>query len=57
MTVLGVLKVDRRHVSDAAVQPDGIEPVDLGQGRELKIVDAAPGLLSTDAFGLVEPDD
>jgi hypothetical protein len=50
------LELDRRNVAQAAVQAHLVEPVHPVQSRELKFVDASPGSLGADEFGLVEPD-
>ena len=54
MVVLFVF--DRWDVADAAVQAAGVVPVDPEQGRQLELLDGAPGAFEVDALGLVQPD-
>ena len=58
LTVVVGLEVGRcgvgRVVGDLAVEASVVEPVDVGHGFELDVVDAAPGSLPVDQFPLVE---
>lgn len=56
LTVVGVLELGWRDVSEGAVQPVVVEPVDPVQGAELEVVDATPGSFVADAFQLMETD-
>ncbi len=56
MTVEVLLVLDRWDVSEGAVEAVLVEPVHPVQGRQLEVVDAAPGSLVADALELVEPD-
>ena len=42
-------------VGDLAVEAAVVEPVDVGHGRELDVVEASPWSLPVDEFPLVEP--
>ena len=42
---------------DLAVEPVMVEPIDVGHGGELDIVESPPRPLTVDQFPLVEPDD
>ena len=59
MTVVGGLVLGRGDVAgivgDAAVEASVVEPVDVGEGRELDVVEATPGALPVDQLPLVEP--
>jgi len=57
VTVVVLFELDRGDVSEAAVEPRLVEPVDPAQRGELEVVDASPGSFVADALGLVEPDD
>jgi len=46
--------LDRRHVVERLVDSLAIEPVDVVQCRPFDVLDAAPGSLAIDQFGLVE---
>src|SRR3954451_24661930 len=56
-TVVVVLVLDRWDVADGAVQPAVVEPVDVLQGGQFDVVEAAPGAAAADEFGLVEADE
>jgi hypothetical protein len=43
LTVVVVLELDGRDVGAVAVEPAVVEPVDVLQGREFDVVEAAPG--------------
>jgi hypothetical protein len=49
------LKLGGRDVAAGPVEPLGIPPGNPGRGRELDLVDRAPGTLSPDELGLVQP--
>jgi hypothetical protein len=55
-TVVVVLVFDRWDVAAGGVQAAVVEPVDPFQGRDLDVVEAAPGAAAADEFGLVEAD-
>jgi hypothetical protein len=58
VTVVGGLELGRRGVAvlgDLAVEPAVVEPVDIAQGGELDVVEAAPGVEPVDELPLVEP--
>ncbi len=59
LTVVVGLEGGRRGeagpVDDAAVEAAMVEPVDVAQGGELDVVQAAPGPVSVDELPLVEP--
>ena len=40
---------------DLAVETSVVEPVDVGEGRELDVIEAAPRAFRVDQFPLVEP--
>ena len=42
-------------VGDALVEPAVVEPVDVGHGGELDVLEAVPGALAVDQLPLVEP--
>ena len=42
-------------VGDLAVEASVVEPVDVGHGCELDVVEPTPGALAVDQFPLVEP--
>ena len=44
LTAIVLLGLDGCATVKGRVQPLGVEPVDLVQGREFEVVDAAPGL-------------
>jgi hypothetical protein len=54
LTVVGLFELDRRHHRDLAVKAAVVEPVDVLEGGELDIVEAAPWSLAADELGLVE---
>ena len=54
-SVVVVLKFGWWDVAKLAAQPALVEPVDVGECGELNVFGVAPGALSADDFGLVEP--
>ncbi len=55
-TVVEVLELDRRDVAAGAVQSAVVQPVDVLQGGQLDVVEAAPGAAAADQLGLVQTD-
>ena len=54
VNVVGGFVLGRGDVVEGAVEADGVEPGDPGQGGELDIVDGLPRSLLADQFGLVQ---
>jgi hypothetical protein len=52
--VVGILQFDRWDVASVLEQAGGVEPVDPFGGGVFDVVDAAPGALGSDHFGLLE---
>ena|SRR5450759_3468590 len=52
--MVGGLELGRRDVAAGPVEPLGIPPSDPGRGRELDLVDRAPGTPRADELGLVQ---
>ena len=57
LTAVVAFELGRWNVCPVAVQPAVVEPVDPFQGPDLDVVQAPPGTVSSDEFGLVEPED
>ena len=57
LTVVGGLQFCRGEVTDLAVQPAVVVPVDVGESGQLDLLEAAPGAMAADQLGLVQPDD
>lgn len=57
LLIIPCLKFRRRHLANRLEQPARAEPIHPGERRELRRVEAAPGLLSSNHLGLEEPDD
>ena len=56
LTVVGGLEFCWWEVTDLAVQPVVVEPVDVAQGGEFDLVKGAPGSEAADQLGLEQPD-
>ncbi len=56
LSVVGGLELGGWDVADLAMEPPEVEPVDVFEGRELDLVDVAPGAVTADELGLVQPD-
>lgn len=52
MTVMALLELDRRGHAEFTVQTAVVEPVDVLDRRDLKVLDAAPRSLVADQLGL-----
>ena len=57
MSVVGGFEFDLWDVAAVFVEAAVVVPVDPFSGRDLDLVDAAPGASGFDQFGLVEPVD
>ena len=55
LTVVVGFELCRRNHADLGVQPAVVEPVDVGEGRPLDVLDSLPGSSAVDELGLVEP--
>ncbi len=55
-SVVELLELDGGEIIDRAVSAFGVEPLDPARGRDLDLVDVAPGPLVVDELGLVEAD-
>ena len=54
-SVVVVLELGGRDITEFAVEAAVAEPVDPGEGLELDVFDVAPGAASADEFGLESP--
>ena len=54
LTVVDVFKLCWRDVAELAEQATVVEPVDPFEGGEFEVVEAPPGALVANQFGLVE---
>ncbi len=55
--MVGGLELGRREVAAGLVQSPGVPELDPLGGRELDLLDRAPGLAALDQLGLVQPVD
>ena len=56
LTVVDLFVLDGGEVAAGAVESSVVVPVDPLQGRDLDVVEAAPGAACSDDLGLEQPD-